>query len=440
VSAQGPVSPKQSPDAGTISTTSSPDTDDSIQERIEAIYAQIESLNDVQVAVAEGVVTLTGDTSNNTQADRAVGLAARLSGVVTVEDRIERILDLEGNLSPMVKNFEATLSRWSRALPLLLLSLTIFILIAYGGHRLAEWTTIWRKMAPNQFLAELLAQTFRIAAIATGLVIALNLFGASTLTSTILGGAGVLGIAIGFAVRDTLENYIASIMLSLRQPFRANDHVLINEHEGKVARLTSRATVLLTLDGNHLRIPNSTVFKGVILNYTRNPERRFDFELGVDAEDDPMAALKTGVDAIAGLEFVKSDPGPDGYITTVGDSNIVLTYTGWVDQVTTDFLKARSLAIRAAKNALEDSGFTIPEPIYRLRIDSAGVASAIAAPAEKSASDDATDSRKHPQTSSLNENHGVMDIRPEDHLAERVNEERASEAESDLLDESRPSE
>jgi hypothetical protein len=118
----------------------------------------------------------------------------------------------------------------------------------------------------------------------------------------------------------------------VRQPFRANDHVVINEHEGKVARLTSRATVLLTLDGNHLRIPNSTVFKAVILNYTRNPERRFDFELGVDANDDPMAAIKSGLEAIGDLDFVLDDPAPMGNIVTVGDSNIVLCFRAWVDQ------------------------------------------------------------------------------------------------------------
>src|SRR3546814_6970546 len=87
-------------------------------------------------------------------------------------------------------------------------------------------------------------------------------------------------------------------MLSLRQPFRANDHVVIEGHEGRVVRLTSRATILMTLEGNHLRIPNSTVFKAVILNYTRNPERRFDFELGIDANDDPVDGMAVGLRAI----------------------------------------------------------------------------------------------------------------------------------------------
>ena len=77
-------------------------------------------------------------------------------------------------------------------------------------------------------------------------------------------------------------------------------------------RLTSRATILMTLDGNHLRIPNSQVFKAVILNYTRNPQRRFDFELGIDADDDPTAARHLGVGVMRGLEFVLDDPRAPG--------------------------------------------------------------------------------------------------------------------------------
>src|SRR3546814_7123269 len=115
-------------------------------------------------------------------------------------------------------------------------------------------------------------------------------------------------ISIGFAIRDTVDNYVSSLMLSLRQPFRANDHVVIEGHEGRVVRLTSRATILMTLEGNHLRIPNSTVFNAVILNYTRNPARRFAFELGIEANDDPVAGMALGLRAPRALDFVLDTP------------------------------------------------------------------------------------------------------------------------------------
>ena len=75
---------------------------------------------------------------------------------------------------------------------------------------------------------------------------------------------------------------MASIMLSERQPFQPNDFVQIDGHRGNVVRLTSRATILLSPGGNHVRIPNATVFKSRTVNFTRNSERRFEFELSVD--------------------------------------------------------------------------------------------------------------------------------------------------------------
>jgi small-conductance mechanosensitive channel len=179
----------------------------------------------------------------------------------------------------------------------------------------------------------------------------------------------VVGLALGFAVRDTVENFIASVLLSLRQPFRPNDFVDIQGDMGTVARLTSRATILISPEGNHIRIPNATVYKGRIVNFTRDPQRRFDFDLGVDADADQAAALSIAVDALKSLPFVLDDPEVGAWVKEVGDSNVVLTFTGWVDQSAVNFPKARGEAIRIAKTALEAAGFGLPEPIYRVRLD-----------------------------------------------------------------------
>jgi small-conductance mechanosensitive channel len=185
----------------------------------------------------------------------------------------------------------------------------------------------------------------------------------------------------------------------------------------------------MTLDGNHLRIPNSTVYKSVILNYTRNPERRFQFDLGVDAADDPIAAMTTGIEAIRTLEYVIDDPGPDAIIKTVGDSNIVITFMAWMDQTKSDFWKLRSLAIKVAKDAIEQGGFTLPEPLYRVRLEDRGGqlahsqidSTAEVTPSAPSAAGDA-----------------VLDVSPDTHIEEMVNDERSQSAGTDLLDSSRP--
>lgn len=407
-------------------------TDADIQARITDIFAEIDSLRRVTVKVNHGVVTLTGDVSSTAADTRAEELALRVSGVVTVENQIERRLAVDDSTGSLFGDSSGRLQKLYRALPLYGVSLAVFLVIALLGHLIASWRGFWRLLLPNPFLVELVSGAFRIVALLVALVMAMNVLGATTLMGTILGGAGVIGLAIGFSVRDTLENYISSIMLSVRQPFRANEHVVIDGNEGKVIRLTSRSTILMTLDGNHLRIPNTIVFKAVILNYTRNPERRFEFDLGVDAADDPVAAMQLGLDRLKAMPFVLNDPEPEAFIQTVGDSNIVLRFMGWVNQTKTNFFKGRGLAISATKDALESAGFTLPEPIYRLRFDSKVEDALKGSPAENTPPTPATPPKKSVDTRE------ASDVAADTTINEKVAAERAQSSEQDLLDEQSP--
>jgi small-conductance mechanosensitive channel len=437
--AQAPSPASQQGIADGAGSGAPPEVDAFIEQRLSAIFSQVDGLEGVETRVRAGVVTLSGEVANEPQASDAIALAQSIEDVVLVRDKITRSRDLEGNVSPVIEQFRDDLDGLIAALPLAGFAMLVFLAIALAGHLLASWGRFWQRILPNIFLAELVAQAVRILGIVIGLVVGLTLIGANALMGTILGGAGIIGIAIGFAVRDTLENYVSSIMLSLRQPFRADDHVLINEHEGRVVRLTSRATILMTLDGNHLRIPNSTVFKGIILNYTRNPQRRFDFALGIDAEDDPAQGMQTGLGALGELPFLLADPAPFAAIEEVGDSNIVLRFFAWIDQREADYLKSRSLAIGAAKDRLESCGFTLPEPIYRVRFDRAGALSLPATGDEEGAAreDDAKPAQgraaAQDKSSALD-----PDTKPETHLIEQAARERSDAPERDLLDPKRP--
>ena len=463
-----PVISGESTNNGQIETTPTPQKDNEIRQRINGIFSEIEGLQAVNVSVSQGVVTLTGETANEKKAQQAINLTNRLTDVVTVDDNINRTLDVQENVSTVYQGLKAQLENLVKALPLLLVGIVIFALVTWFGSWLSNRKRMWQRLTPNPFVAELLSQTVKVIFIIFGLILGLSLIGAETILGTLLGGAGVIGIAVGFAVKDTIENYIASLMLSIRQPFRARDQVVINGQEGIVVRLTSRATILMTLDGNQLRIPNAEVFKGTILNYTKNPERRFTFELGVDANDDPLAAIKVGLDAIDTLAFVLDEPKAIAVIINVGDSNIVLEFQVWVDQSETDFAKARSIAIRETKHALENEGFSLPEPIYRLRFnDKLEKAIEHMQNSTSSAKSDMTITSTTPEPTVERQNNEnpvddkdkkqakarakvilqgrnadeVLDARPDDKLMEKVEQEIAqSSDETDLLNNNSPQE
>lgn len=405
--------------------------DAAITARLDGIFAQIPELSSIRARTVHGVVTLAGSAPTAAGADRAAEIARRIGGVVTVENEIERNVSIDERLSPVVSKFSEKAKSVARSAPLILLAASALIAIAFLGHLLAGFSVLWRRLSPNAFVADLLQSTIRLVFIGLGIIAFLTTLDAAAFLGAFLGAAGVLGLAVGFAVRDPIENYLVSVMLSLRQPFRPHDHVIIGECEGKVARLTSRATILLTLDGDHLRIPNSTVFKSVITNFTTNSERRMSFTLGVDADDDPIAASRAGVERLKSLAFILDDPPPVAHIREVGDSSVIIDFYSWIDQRHSDFHKSRSSAIAAAKLALEQGGFTLPEPIYRLRFD------------ERSPRvDEAANSHASVKNSDATNSDPVEWVTaPQTEIDEKVRMERRGAAPgADLLDEAAPSE
>lgn len=280
------------------------------------------------------------------------------------------------NAQPVVdQRLDATVDSALERLQLLVSYLPLFgialvvVVLFYGLSRfIGRLDRLWDRTTSNRFARDLFRQATQTAVLLVGVLIALELLDATALVGAVLGTAGVIGLAVGFAFKDLVENYISSVLLSLRQPFEPNDFVSIDGHKGKVVRLTSRATVLMTLDGNHLRLPNAQVFKGVILNYTRNPRRRFDFAVGVGAGEDLGLAQTLGLEALAEMPGVLDDPAPMALIEELGDSSVTLRFYGWVDQKNASFGKVRSEAIRVIKNVLEDAGMDLPEPIYRVHM------------------------------------------------------------------------
>lgn len=254
------------------------------------------------------------------------------------------------------------------SLPLLVLALVV----VWAAWRLGGWlsrrSTLERVAQRNPFLRDLVKTGTRWAITVGGLLIALEILNATALVGAVLGTAGVLGVALGFAFKETLENYLAGILMSVRQPFAPRDHVVINGNEGVVIALTSRATILMTLDGNHLRVPNALVFRSVMLNYSRNPTRRFEFDVGVGVNEDLLAAQQLGTVQLGKVDGVIPSPPPRAYISSLGDSNVQVRFHGWVDQRTHDFLLVKSEAIRTVKLALEKAGMDMPEPIYRVQL------------------------------------------------------------------------
>ena len=314
------------------------------------------------------------------------------------------------------------------ALPLLVLAMVVVWTAWRAGGWLSRRAVFDRTNRGNPFLRDLTRTTTRWATLLVGVLIALEIMDATALVGAVLGTAGVLGVALGFAFKDILENYLAGILMSVRQLFAPRDHVVIDGNEGIVVALTSRATILMTLDGNHLRLPNALVFRSVTLNYTRNPRRRFEFDVGIGVNEDLVRAQGLGTAELARVEGVLATPPPRAFITELGDSNVQVRFHGWVDQRSHDFRQVKSEAIRRAKLALEAAGMDMPEPIYRVqlteRVAASGAATAPAEALRRSGSEPPVD----------------IDTRTNADLSAQIDQEKRTSNTEDLLDPGAPRE
>jgi small conductance mechanosensitive channel len=218
---------------GTITVEDSADTDAAIAVRIRDILAELEGYSDVSVTVSSGIVTLRGTTLDTPTATRLNDLVGRVQGVVAIENSVVETTDVVQRLNPAIERFKTRSMQLIAFLPLAMVAIAVFFAVVIVGFWLARRKQPWNRLSPNAFIADIYRQITRLVFMIGGLVIALDIVNATALLSGILGAAGIVGLAIGFAVRDTVENFIASIMLSIRQPFRPNDTVEIEGDIGK---------------------------------------------------------------------------------------------------------------------------------------------------------------------------------------------------------------
>lgn len=313
----------------------------------------VDGLEDVTATVHDQVARLDGEVVEPEKREVAEQVATQQPGIEAVENRVRISTRLSDRLQVAVRQIGDKLLRLIAAAPLLVVALIVFLAALWLGRFVAGRVHLRRLHQRNPYIDSLLGRVLQWLIVFGGLLMALDLLGATTLVGAALGSAGVVGLVMGFAFKDIAENYVAGILLSLRKPFAPGDHVLIENREGKVVALTSRATVLMTLDGNQLTLPNAMVFKSVMLNYSQNPLRRFDFTVVLGIKDSIRQSQELALDEIAEVAGVLTDPAPSWQIEELAADKIVLRFYGWVDQRQNDIIKVRTESIRAVKAAYQ---------------------------------------------------------------------------------------
>lgn len=253
------VAPTASPQAVKVVPEAS---DAKIEERLRRILKSTGWFETARVSVQDGVVFLDGTTATQEHRAWAGKLAENTQGTVAVVNRIEANADVSSTFARAGEEFVGFYRQTVRSWPLIVLA-TLIILATGVLARLMALAV--RLLLANRIgsplMLSVVARAFAIPVFLLGVYFVLQFSGLTRLAISVLGGTGLIGIIIGFGLRDIAENFLASILLSVRNPFRSGDLIDVGGQTGIVQNLNVRSTILLTLDGNQVQIPNSTVYK-----------------------------------------------------------------------------------------------------------------------------------------------------------------------------------
>ena len=277
-------------------------------------------------------------------------------------------------LNELIQKLDGWLDAAVLMLPNLAAAVLIIVVAWIAGRFAANLTA--RVLARTTHYVEInqfLSRVVFIAIMSGGLFIALGVLQLDKTVTSLVAGAGILTLVAGLAFQDLASNFIAGLLLQLRQPFRTGALVRSNDYYGIVEHINLRATVIRSLTGQRVYIPNKDVFNQPIENFNAYGRRRVDLPVGISYGDDLERAKAIAIAAVEGVPGREQERPVELFYEGFGDSSINFVVRFWIPfEKEPDYLEARSEAVQRIKKAFDEQGVTIPFPIRTLDFSQVG--------------------------------------------------------------------
>ncbi|MBA2727220.1 MAG: mechanosensitive ion channel [Parachlamydiaceae bacterium] len=341
--------------------------DEEISTRLKAILIATGWFINSNVEVKNGVVFLTGETKRDDYKKWAEELARNTQDTVAVVNQIQVMPPSIWDFNPVLVGVRSLWTTLLRTIPAILFGIMILMitwLLAKGASLMTRY--FLRNQTYNTLIMRVISWAVGLLIFLIGLYSFFHIMGLTTIALTVVGGTGLLGIILGIAFREITENLLASIFLSMNNPFHSGDLIEIEGIMGYVEKLTVRTTILISLDGNYVQIPNATVYRSIIKNFTSNPNRREHFTIGIGYDCAISEAQKIALTVLTEHPAVLKKPEPWVLVDSLGQSTVNLKIFFWIDGSTHSWQKVRSSVIRLVKRAFQTENIPMPDEAREL--------------------------------------------------------------------------
>lgn len=269
---------------------------------------------------------------------------------------------LSENLSLMWATINGMVQSLFEALPKLLIALVIMVAFWFVASLVRSAVTRATARRAHANVGIVLGRLAQWTLLFLGVLIAIAVVAPSVKPSNILQVLGVGSVAIGFAFKDVLQNFLAGILLLLREPFKIGDQIVFKGFEGTVDVIDTRSTRLKTYDGRRVVIPNGEIYTNAFIVNTAFGSRRSEYDVGIGYGDDLAATRAIMLEALKGVEGVLSDPAPDVVPIALAESSVNLRARWWTQTPRSDVVSVKGEVIAALKAALNAAQVDLPFP------------------------------------------------------------------------------
>lgn len=257
-----------------------------------------------------------------------------------------------------------------RNLPLLIAGILVFFCFNSLAKSLSGFVKgLAEKSGLELALASILSSLTGIVLRIVGLLVAAVVVIPSFDPASLIAGLGLSSVAIGFAFKDILQNFVAGILILWNKPFSVDDVIETKGHLGTVTMINVRSTYIKTFDGKQVIIPNGDVFGSEVKVFSAYPARRFSVPVGIGYSDSIDQAQEIIMEAVRGVAGVLMDPEPMVYLNGLGGSSVDFEVFVWINQEESSLLKVKHEVIRAIKLALDEAEIDMPYAHHVLQFD-----------------------------------------------------------------------
>jgi small-conductance mechanosensitive channel len=237
--------------------------------------------------------------------------------------------------------------------------LVAFVLVGIATKRII--IAVFRRQERGD-LGVLLGGFIKWAVILFGILVFATIVFPSIKPADLLSTLGIGSVAIGFAFKDVLQNWLSGLLILYRRPFRPGDQIVSGEFEGTVDRIEARATMIRTYDSQLVVIPNSDIYTRAVTVRTAFAKRRSELGVGIGYSDDLDRACEIICDALQTVDGVEREPAPEAFPWALGGSSVEIKVRWWSGPRRLTVVRTRGRVVWAIKNALTEAGIDIPYP------------------------------------------------------------------------------